>query len=131
MMTILTILSVVAYGLGLFLLIRIAPDLIKRAYDDALFIPIAAVAIVGAMLVFGAIGLTFAIFNGAPAVRGFDAFLLVVLIAVALRIGTSALRPRYGIGIGTYRISRILTGVFFLILVLTALYVLIALFVPV
>src|SRR5579883_3471898 len=85
----------VAFVAGIFLLVRIMPRLVKRAVDDALFIGVAAVAIFGAMLAFGAIGVTFAIFSGGIGVRIADAVLLVVLGVATLRTGLGAFRTRY------------------------------------
>lgn len=121
---------IVTYSAGLVLLIKIVPSLLKRAYDDALFIGVAALAILGAMLAFGAIGITFAIFSGAVLARILDALLLLIFLLIALRTAIGALRPRYGIGIGTYRVSRIMTGGFFLALACAAIYVLVLLFLP-
>lgn len=121
---------IVTYSAGLYLLVKIMPGLLKRAYDDALFIGVAALAILGAMLAFGSIGVTFAEFQGTWLVRVFDALLLVVLLLVSLRTALGAFRPRYGIGVGTYRVSRIMTGSFFLALACAALYILVLLFLP-
>lgn len=127
---ILTLISLVAYVVGLILLVRIVPRLVKRSFDEALFIVVAAVAVFGAMLAFGAIGVTFGVFGGHPAVRVLDAILLIVLFIVALRTSFGAFRPRYGIGVGSYRSSRIMAGIFFLIVAVAAIYVLVLLFKP-
>jgi hypothetical protein len=120
----------ITYSAGLVLLVKIMPGLLKRAYDDALFIGVAALAILGAMLVFGSIGITFDIFSGTLFVRLFDALLLCILLLIALRTAMGAFRPRYGIGVGTYRVSRIMTGSFFLALACAAIYILVLLFIP-
>ncbi|MEO7020554.1 MAG: hypothetical protein ABI234_10425 [Ktedonobacteraceae bacterium] len=130
MLWLLTFGCIVAYSAGLVLLVKIVPGLLKRAYDDALFIGVAAVAVLGAMLAFGSIGITFAVFSGATLVRVFDALLLLILLLIALRTAMGTFRPRYGIGVGTYRVSRIMTGSFFLALALAAVYVLVLLFLP-
>jgi len=128
--TTLTLLSLIAYIAGLILLFRIAPILVKRSFDDPLFIAVAAVAILGAMLTFGAVGVTYNVFSGNIPIRVLDALLLIVLLIATIRMARSALSPRYGIGIGTSRISRILAGSFFIVLTIAALYVLVLLFVP-
>ena len=128
--TTLTLLSLVAYIAGLILLFRVAPLLVKRSFDDLLFIPVAAVAILGAMLAFGAVGITYSVFSGNIPIRVLDAFLLIVLLIVTIRMARQAFRPRYGIGIGTNRVSRIITGCFFIVLAIAAVYVLALLFVP-
>jgi hypothetical protein len=126
----LTFISLGGYIVGLVLLFKIAPALIKRSFDDPLFIAQAAVAILGAMLGFSAVGVTYTVFSGDIAVRGFDVILLVILVVATMRLSLAAFRPRYGIGIGTNRLSRILAGCFFLSLAIVALYMLVLLFVP-
>lgn len=123
---------IVAYIVGIFLLVKITPSLVKRAFDDALFIGVAAVAILGAMLDFGAIGVTYAIFNGAnggTGVRLFDALLLVILGIVTLRTAFTSLRPRYDSSFGTNRTSRLMAGSFYLLLTAAAAVVLVLIFV--
>lgn len=131
MLWLLTSGCIVAYIAGLVLLVKIMPGLLKRAYDDALFIGVAAVAVLGAMLAFGAIGIIFGVYGGNTFVRIFDALLLLIFLFTALRTAMGAFRPRYGIGIGTYRVSRIITGSFFLALALAAVCMLVLLFKPV
>jgi hypothetical protein len=126
----LTLASLVAYIIGLILLMRIAPALIKRSFDETFFIAVAAVAVLGAMLVFAAVGVTYTVFSGSLTVRGLDAFLLLILFIVTIRVSFSTFRPRYGIGIGTDRVSRVLTGSFFLLVAIAALCVLVLLFSP-
>jgi hypothetical protein len=128
MIWLLTLGCIVAYIVGLILLVRVTPGLIKRAFDDALFIGVAAVAIFGAMLSFGAIGVIFAIANGALIARVFDGLLLIIQGITALRTGIGALRPRYDINLGTYRASRIMTGSFLLALAAASVVVLVLLF---
>ena len=130
MVWLITLGCIVAYIAGLVLLVKITPGLLKRAYDDALFIGVAAVAVFGAMLAFGAVGVTYSVFNGGLAVRVFDALLLAILGIVALRTSLGAFRPRYNFNAGTYRASRIMTGGFFLALVAAAAFVLVLLFKP-
>lgn len=117
-----------AYCAGLVLFVKITPGVLKRAYDEALFIGVAAGAIFGAMLAFGSIGVTFALFGGSLGIRIFDGLLLVILGVVCLRTSLAAYRPRYGIGIGTYRASRIMAGSFFLALTVACAALLILLF---
>ncbi len=130
MVWIITLCSLAAYVAGSIMLIKIAPVLIKRSFDELLFIGIAAVAILGAMLVFGAVGVIYFVFSGGLTVRGLDVFLLLFLLIMSLRISLTTFRPRYGIGIGTRRFSRVLTGSFFLVLAVAALYVMVLLFQP-
>lgn len=128
MIWLLTLGCIVAYIGGLFLLVRVTPRLIKRAFDDALFIGVAAAAIFGAMLSFGAIGVIFAIANGALIARVFDGLLLIIQGITTLRTGIGVLRPRYDLNLGTYRASRIMTGSFFLALAAASVVVLVLLF---
>lgn len=123
-----TFACIVAYIIGLFLLVKVTPGLIKRAFDDALFIGVAAVAVFGAMLSFGGIGVVYAISDGAMVARVFDALLLLILGIVALRTAIRVFRPGYFNSLGTYRASRIMAGSFFLALVAAALVVLVLLF---
>jgi len=121
----------VAYSVGLFLLVRIMPRLIRRAIDEALFIGVAALAILGAMLAFGAIGVTFALFTGSLGVRIADALLLLILGIITLRTAVRAFRPpRQDSSPNANRTSRLLTGSFFLLLAIAAASLLVLLFVP-
>ncbi|HEY3993345.1 MAG TPA: hypothetical protein VGM01_10750 [Ktedonobacteraceae bacterium] len=130
MIWLITLACLVAYIAGLILLVRIMPRLIKRAVDDALFIGVAAVAIFGAMLAFGAVGVTFAVFTGGLAVRIADGLLLLILGIVTLRTSIQAFRPRYDSYQSASRVSRVAVGSFFLLLTVTAIVVLGLLFVP-
>lgn len=130
MVWLITLGCLVAYVGGLVLLVKIMPSLVKRAFDDALFIGVAAVAIFGAMLVFGAVGVTFALFSGGIGVRVADALMLIILGVVTLRTSKNAFRPRYDSYQSANRTSRILVGIFFLLLALAATIVLILLFLP-
>lgn len=117
----------VGYIAGLFLLVGITPGLVTRAFDDALFIGVAAVAIFGAMLSFGAIGVIYSVANGALAARILDALLLIIQGATTLRTGLRTLRPRYDSNPGSYRTSRIMAGSFFLALTVACAVVLVLL----
>ncbi|HVU66898.1 MAG TPA: hypothetical protein VHD63_07215 [Ktedonobacteraceae bacterium] len=121
----------VAFIAGIFLLVSIMPRLIKRAVDDALFIGVAAVAIFGAMLAFGSIGVTFAVFSGSIGVRIINAIMLIVLGVVTLRTALGAFRSRsYSNAQSDQRLTRLLVGSFFLLLAVTALALLVLLFIP-
>ena len=119
---------ILAYIGGLILLVKVTPGLIKRAFDEALFIGVAAAAVLGAMLSFGGIGVIYAVANGALVARVFDALLLIILGIIALRTSIGAFRPRYYNSLGTYRASRVMAGSFFLALVVAAVVVLVLLF---
>ena len=130
MLWLITLACLVAYSAGLFLLIRIMPRLIKRAVDDALFIGVAAIAIFGAMLAFGGIGVTFGIFAGGIGVRILDGIMLLILGIVTLRTSINAFRPRYDSYQSASRLSRLSVGSFFLVLAGASAIVLILLFLP-
>lgn len=130
MVWLITLGSLVAYVAGLFLLIKIMPGLVKRAFDEGLFIAYAAVAIFGAMLGFGAVGATFAVFNGGIGVRIFDGLLVLILGITTLRTSINAFRPRFDSYQSSNRTSRIIAGCFFLLLTLTTAAVLVLLCIP-
>lgn len=127
MIWLLTLGCLVAYIAGLVLLVRVTPGLITRAFDDALFIGVAAAAIFGAMLSFGAIGVISAVANGALIARVLGALLLLIQGIITLRSGLNTLRPRYDVNQGTYRVSRMMAGSFFLALTAASLAVLVLL----
>jgi hypothetical protein len=128
MIWLLTLGCIAAYIGGLFLLVRVTPGLLTRAFDEALFIGVAAAAIFGAMLIFGAIGVIEAVANGALLARILGALLLIVQGVITLRIGLSTLRQPYDATVRTYRASRIMTGIFFFALTAASLGVLLLLF---
>lgn len=130
MVWLITLGCLVAYIAGLFLLVRIMPRLIKRAFDEALFIGVAALAILGAMLAFGSIGVTFALFSGSIGVKIADGLLLLILGIATLRTSISAFRPSYNSYQSANRTSRLIVGIFFLLLALAAAALLVLLFVP-
>ena len=118
----LTILSIVAYIGGIILLLRITPQILRRKYDEGFFMVFAAADIFGGLLVFSAVGVTFALFNGADAVRVFDFFLLAVIIGISLPLAFRSFRPRSRAGVE--RISGVLAGSYCVLLVVAALYAL-------
>jgi hypothetical protein len=126
----LTLVSLVAYCAGLFMLLWSAGRLVRYALDSAQFLALSALAIPGAMLVFGAIGVIDFAWSGALGALVLDALLLVILGIVVLRASRRAFRPPYGIGVGSDRGARIAVGLFLLLLVIMALLVLILLFKP-
>lgn len=119
----LTILSIIAYVGGIILLLRITPQILKRKYDEGFFMVFAAADIFAGLLVFGAVGVTFSLFNGAAAVRVFDFFLLAVIIGVSLLLTFRSFRPRSTDGVE--RISGVLAGSYCVLLIVAALYALV------
>ncbi|HET8853781.1 MAG TPA: hypothetical protein VFN02_14775 [Ktedonobacteraceae bacterium] len=125
-----TLASLIAYIGGLFIVIKVTPLLLFRQYDEGLFMGIAAADIVGGILAFAAVMVTFALFNGTQNVitKIFDTVLLVGIFLIAVRMSLHSFRPR--IVAGTFRVSRVLAGGFCLLLTIAALYAIVLLFLP-
>jgi hypothetical protein len=125
-----TLASLIAYIGGLFIVIKVTPLLLSRHYDEGLFMGIAVADIVGGILAFAAVTVTFALFNGTQNVitRIFDTVLLVGIFLIAIRMSLRSFRPR--IVAGTFLVSRILAGSFCLLLTLAAIYAIVLLFLP-
>ena len=125
-----TLASLIAYIGGLFIVIKVTPLLLSRQYDEGLFMGIAAADIVGGILAFAAVMVTFSLFNGTQNVitRIFDTVLLVGIFLIAVRMSLHSFRPRTVAG--TFLISRILAGSFCLLLTLAAIYAIVLLFLP-
>ena len=125
-----TLASLIAYIGGLFIVIKVTPLLLFRQYDEGLFMGIAAADIVGGILAFAAVMVTFALFNGTQNVitRVFDTVLLVGIFLIAVRMSLHSFRPR--IVAGTFLVSRVLAGSFCLLLILAAIYAIVLLFLP-
>ncbi len=119
--------SFVAYIAGLFLVVRMTPRLIGRSYDEGLFMGIAAADLIGAFLAFGAVAVTFIVFNGHIAIRVLDFVFLIGILAVALGQALVSLRRR-GFQ-GTYLVSRFIVGGYCLFLAAGAIYYMVQLFV--
>ena len=120
-----TIACLIAYIAGLVILMRVTPLLLVRAYDQGLFMAIAAGDILGGIFTFGAIAITFGLFSGSLGIRALDFFLLLGIFAVCAHLSYRIFK-RYGIKIN--RISRIIAGVYCLLLALSALYYIVLLF---
>lgn len=121
-----TLASVVAYIGGLIIIVRVTPRLLSHSFDEFAFTGIAALDILGAILMFGAVAVMYALFNAALAIKVLDFFLLIGIILVTLRMSLSSFRPR--IVSGTFRLSRILAGSFCLCLTAAAVFYMIQLF---
>jgi hypothetical protein len=120
--------SLVAYIGGLIIIWQVTPRLLARSYDEGLFMAIAALDIVGALLAFGAVVVTFALFNGALGIRIMDFILLVGILFLGVRMAWFSFRPR--LLANTVRVSRIIAAVYCLCLALAALYYIVQIFVP-
>lgn len=98
--------SIIAYVGGLLIVMRMTPRLLSHSFDEMFFMGAAALDILGALLAFGAIVLTFALFNGAFPIRVLNFLLLVGILLVTMRIALYCIRPRTGAS----TVSRALTG---------------------
>jgi hypothetical protein len=125
-----TLVSLIAYIGGLFIVIKVTPLLLFRQYDEGLFMGIAVADIVGGILAFAAVMVTFALFNGTQNVitKVFDTVMLVGIFLIAVRMSLHSFRPRTVAG--TFLVSRILAGSFCLLLTLAAIYTIVLLFLP-
>ncbi len=120
-----TCICLVAYVGGLIILAQVTPQLLTRSYDEGLFMAIAAADILGGLLIFGAVAVTFGIYSGNFGVRVLDFFLLIGIIVVAARLLFSSLQARRSVTITS---SRVAAGTYCLVLVLISLYFIILLF---
>lgn len=122
------VVSIIAYIAGLAIIWQVTPRLLGRSYDEGLFMAIAALDIVGALLAFGAVVVTFALFNGAIGIRIMDFILLAGILVLGLRLAWFSFRPR--LLANTVRVSRIIAGIYCLCLALAALYYIVQIFIP-
>jgi len=123
-----TIACLFAYVAGLVILIRVTPLLLARAYDEGLFMAIAAVDVFGGIFAFGAVAITFALFSGMFAIRVLDFLLLLGIAIVAGRMSYRSYRPRRIVN--PYLVSRIVAGSYCLLLLLASVFYLGLLFTP-
>ena len=123
----LVVLCLAAYGGGLVVLRKVTPLLLKRRFDDVLFMGLAAVLILGSLLLFAHIGVMFAFFNSTTSVRIVDTILLLVMVIVVARITFRCFRPGYKMEV--VRLSGILAGSYYLLVLGLAIYVIVLMFV--
>lgn len=123
-----TFASILAYIGGLIIILRVTPRLLYLKYDEGLFMGIAALCILGALLAFGAIGVTFGLFNGDIGVRFLDFLFLAGILVATGRTAWYSFRPRYSGR--TLRSSSYMAGFYCLALALVALVYITQLFVP-
>ncbi len=119
-----TLTCLIAYVGGLVIITKMTPRLLSSAYYEGLFMGIAAVDIIGGILAYGAMVITFYLFNGAFAVRVLDFLLLVGIFFVGARMARRSLRARAS----RYRSSRIAAGAYCGLLALAAILSIIFLF---
>ena len=115
-----TILSLVAYIGGLVIIIRATPPLTIRSFDEGLFMGIAALDILGAMLAFGAFIVTYGLYSGNLPIKILNFFMLLVIAIIAGRLGFTTYRPRSKVK--TLPISRLIVIVYCAFLICIALY---------
>ncbi len=123
-----TFACLILYIGGLIILVKVTPLLLTRAYDEGLFMAIAAGDIFGGLFVFGAVAVTFGLFSGKFPIRVLDFFLLLGIIFVGTRLSFRSFRAHKA---GTKTSSRIVAGVYCLVLVLVSLYLMVLLFTPI
>lgn len=121
------IISLVAYAAGVVVLLRVTPMLLHRQYDEGLFMGIAALDIVGALLAFGGIIIPLLLFSGALGVRILSIILLIGILLVAARLTRSSFQARASAG--TFSSSRIIAGCYSIFLALAALYYMVQIFI--
>jgi len=115
------VLSLIAYIAGVVVILKVTPRLYRLAFDEGLFMAIAAADVFGAI---------FAIFNGVFAIRMLDFFLLAGIFIVSIRMTLRSLRPHTTWGT-TFRLSRILVGCYGIFLLIASFLSLVFLFKPI
>jgi hypothetical protein len=123
-----TLIGLIAYVCGVFIVVTMTPRLWKFKYDEWMFMGFAAAIVCGGILVFVPLAITFALFNGSLGVKIFDFLLLVGILVVGLRMSLRSFLP--GNAGGTFQVSRILAGSFSLLLLAASVYCIILLFLP-
>lgn len=121
-----TFVSLLAYIAGLILLVRVTPRLLKRSFDEIPFMGIAALAILGGLLTFGAVAITVGVFSANLLIKVIDFLLLVGVLVVAARLALRCFRPASTAG--TFTASRFMAGGYCTFLSLASLYYMVALF---
>jgi hypothetical protein len=122
-----TLLSLISYVGGLIIVIKVTPELQTRSFDEGLFMGWAILDIVGALLAFGAVFITLAVFNGAFAIRVLDFLLLIGVLIIAARLAYQSLSSRALAG--SVPVSRVLVGGYGIFLILASFFCITQLFV--
>lgn len=125
---ILSFLSIIAYIVGLVLILRVTPRLLGVAFDEPKFMGLAILDILGAILMFSAVVVTFAIFNGAFPVRVLDFVFLVGILAVSARVAFYSFQPPAHILRTSHRVSRVVSAAYGVFLVVASIFYIIQLF---
>lgn len=123
--TLWTFLSLAAYIVGIIVLLRATPRLLRYSYDQLAFTGFAALEIIGGLCVFGAVTITFGLFSGSFAIKLLDFLLLVGILIVGCILSYRSFRSRQR---DVIRATRVIAGIYFLLLVLAAIYYLALLF---
>jgi len=94
-----------------------------------IFMGVAAMDILGALLAFGGIIIPLALFTGVLAIvfRVLGVLLLLGLLLVAVRLARRSFQPR--VETGTFRVSRIIAGSYSIFLGLASLYYIVEIFI--
>ena len=121
-----TLIGLVSYVCGLLIVMTITPRLLKLRFDEGLFMGFAAAIVIGGMLAFAPLAITFALFNGTIGVKILDLLLLVGILLVGLRMSLRSFRPRSSDGM--FRVSRILVGSYCFLLLAASAYCIVLLF---
>ncbi len=121
-----TLASFIAYAGGLIVIMRITPMLLSRSFDELWFTGFAVIDIIGAILAFGAVVVTYSLFSANFAVKVLDFLLLAGIVLVAVRTSFACLRA--GADAKTFQVSRVTATGYGIFLVLAALYYMAQLF---
>src|SRR5215472_7835887 len=87
-----TLASLVAYIVGLVLIVKVTPRLLFCAYDDVRFMGFATLDILGALLIFGGISISLFASNVTIPIRTLNFILLVIVIFITGRTALSSWR---------------------------------------
>jgi hypothetical protein len=123
----LTILCLIAYVAGIFIIRYSTSRIVSLQYDEGWFMLIAALDIVGGLLVFAPVGITFALFNAALGVRIIDFIMLAIIIGFSLRLAYRCFRPSSHPDPlrGVVKLSSYIAGGYCVLLIAAAFYALV------
>jgi hypothetical protein len=120
------ILSLVAYVGGLLLVWKITSRLLSLGLDEGWFMGLAALDILGGLLIFGAILLSLAAFQGTIGVKIIDAILLLIVFMLSLRLALRSFRR--GHHDKPILLGHVLSGCYCLFLSAASIYAIVQLF---
>ena len=124
-----TLLCLIAYICGLVIITKVTPLLFSYEYYEGKFLGVAVADIVGGILAFGALVVTYGLFSGAFGIRVLDFVLLVGIFIVGLRMVWRCMHPLVT-HTHLYLASRISAGIYCGLLAFAAVLSLILLFAP-